>query len=155
MHVAHGDQMNREIQITQWEYVKGLFILCENSKNVRLSNMADTFLDKLMRCAKVWGLFFSWLCFLDADWLGRRTPITWKALEEYQSLSWPLYEMFGFELQYSNTSQVLPIQMKAVQLASVSELAVLQLALYQADMVLYRWASTPLNANLRGIRINY
>ena len=30
------------------------------------------------RSAKVCGLF-SWLCCLDADWLGRQTPITWKS----------------------------------------------------------------------------
>ena len=26
--------------------------------------------------------FFSWLCFSDADWLGRQTPITWWCLNE-------------------------------------------------------------------------
>ena len=51
-------------------------------------------LGKFARCAKVFGLFptsspgpsawvirretFSWLCFLGADWLGRRAPITWQ-----------------------------------------------------------------------------
>ena len=33
--------------------------------------------EKFLRCAKVCGLFFSWLSFLGADWLGRQTPITW------------------------------------------------------------------------------
>ena len=40
--------------------------------------MADTFFGgKFTTCAKEHGLFSS-LCFSDADWLGRQTPITWQ-----------------------------------------------------------------------------
>ena len=49
----------------------------QNNKIVWLSNVANTFLAKFTRCAKVCGLIFSWLCFRDADWLSRQTPITW------------------------------------------------------------------------------
>ena len=45
--------------------------------------MADTFLEKLTRCAKVCGLFLFvclWACLSDADWLGRQTLITWREL---------------------------------------------------------------------------
>ena len=47
--------------------------------------------EEFMRCAKVCGLF-SWLCFSDADWLGRQTPTTWRTSTyirfSYQSVSW-------------------------------------------------------------------
>ena len=55
------------------------FFCSENNKIVRLSNMADTFWEKFTRYAKVCGLFFS-MCLSDADWLGRRTLITWLQL---------------------------------------------------------------------------
>ena len=43
--------------------------------------MADPFLEKKTRCAKAYGFFF-----LDADWLRRQTPITWKPVDSYQQL---------------------------------------------------------------------
>ena len=49
----------------------------QDSKVIWLSNMADTFIEKFTRYAKACGLLFSWLCFSGADWLGRRTPVTW------------------------------------------------------------------------------
>ena len=49
--------------------------------------MADIFYEKFMRCAKVSGIF-CWLCFSGrADWLGRRTPVTWQCV----SLGYPLF----------------------------------------------------------------
>ena len=46
--------------------------------------------EEFMRCAKVCGLF-SWLCFSDADWLGRQIPTTWRTSTyirfSYQSVS--------------------------------------------------------------------
>ena len=41
--------------------------------------MADTFFSNSRGVQRFVG-FFSWLCFLDADWLGRQTPITWYVL---------------------------------------------------------------------------
>ena len=43
------------------------------SKQLLFLNMADTFFEKFMR--DLWAPF-SWLCFLDANWLGRQTALT-------------------------------------------------------------------------------
>ena len=47
----------------------------QNNKIVWLSNMADTFVRSSWGVQRCVG-FFSWLCFLDADWLKRQTPVT-------------------------------------------------------------------------------
>ena len=51
--------------------------ITQNNNIVWLSNMADMFWREVHVVAKVCGLFFSWLCFSDADWLGRQSPIMW------------------------------------------------------------------------------
>ena len=50
----------------------------QNNKIVWLANMTEN-----TKCAKVCGLF-SWLCFWDADWLGKQTPITWQSMKCYK-----------------------------------------------------------------------
>ena len=55
---------------------KGCLFYSQNNKIVWISKIADKFIEKFTRCAKVCGIF-SWMCFLRADWLGRQTPITW------------------------------------------------------------------------------
>ena len=45
-----------------------------------LSNMTDTCFKNLRNAQRLMG-FFTWLCFSDADWLSRQTPITWCCLQ--------------------------------------------------------------------------
>ena len=51
----------------------------QSSKILDYQTWPTHLFEKFMTCAKVCGLF-SWLCFTDADWLGRQTPITWLSL---------------------------------------------------------------------------
>ena len=59
------------------------------------------------RSAKVCGLF-SWLCLLDADWLGRQTPITWKS-------DWKICVRRQEMLQNSNDSLPSPPKVEVLQ----------------------------------------
>ena len=45
-----------------------------------IKHSSDTFIEKFTRCAKVCGLFFLGCAFLDADWLGKQTSVTWVAM---------------------------------------------------------------------------
>ena len=67
--IVRRDQVNRTCK-------NFVYSITQNNKIVRLSNMADTFFEKSMRCTKV-VFCFSCLCFLDAEWLNRQSPITW------------------------------------------------------------------------------
>ena len=60
--------------------------------------------EKCTRCAKVCGLFFSWLCFLDADWLCRQTlmdraVVSWLSSESFE---WQNGEGYHRKLPRSN-----------------------------------------------------
>ena len=74
-HVVRRDHMNRSRNADQAATTCERFILfySQNNKIVWLSNMADTFLEKFTRCAKVCGLFF--LIVLFGCWLAEQTKL--------------------------------------------------------------------------------
>ena len=88
--IVRRDQVNRTCK-------NFVYSITQNNKIVRLSNMADTFFEKSMRCTKV-VFCFSCLCFLDAEWLSRQSPITWMGVVHtcmYQTCT--SYCMFCFQ----------------------------------------------------------
>ena len=75
-HVVRPDHVNStKLKSSSENMRKVCLFYSQNNIIVWLSNMADTFLEKFTRYAKVHGLF-SWLHFSGADWLCRQM-ITW------------------------------------------------------------------------------
>ena len=77
MHAVHRDHVNRARNTIGARTCESFVYSIGKITRVWLSNMADICFEKFMRCAKGLWAFCSWLCFPDADWLGRQTPIIW------------------------------------------------------------------------------
>ena len=78
---AHRTWRPREQSTKRTSRSENMWKVClfysQNYQIEWLSNVADTFFEKFKKCTKACGSLFSWLCFMDADWLWRKTPITW------------------------------------------------------------------------------
>ena len=78
---ARGTPRSRNADHTARTCERFCLLYSQNNKSYDYQTcIAEIFLRFFLKCAKVSGLFFTWLCSLDADWLCRLTPIIWLAI---------------------------------------------------------------------------
>ena len=76
MHTLRSREQSTKRRTSRENMWKVCLYIGQNNKIFWLPNMTDTFVWEIHEVRK--GVVcFSWLCFSDADWLGRQTPITW------------------------------------------------------------------------------